>query len=86
MTCPPSFSGKFYKIVFYRYLVPNDLSIGQFIYVIHKRLKLNKGDALYLYINNIIPSTNQLIKDIYNYHKDIDGFLYVTYSSEATFG
>lgn len=69
-----------------KYLVPDDLTIGQFIYVIRKRLKLDSNKALFLYINNTIPSSNQLIKDIYIYHKDIDGFLYVTYSSETTFG
>ena len=69
-----------------KYLVPNDLTIGQFMYVIRKRLKLNAEKALFLYINNIIPSSNQLIKDIFFLNKDIDGFLYVTYSFETTFG
>ena len=69
-----------------KYLVPDDLTIGQFIYVIRKRLKLDSSKALFFYINNMIPSSNQIIKEIYYYYKDIDGFLYITYSSESTFG
>ena len=69
-----------------KYLVPQDLTIGQFMYVIRKRLNLDPSKALFIYINNIIPSTNQIIKDIYFFHKSIDGFLYITYSSESSFG
>ncbi len=38
------------------------------------------------YINNIIPPNNNFIGEIYNDLKDEDGFLYITYSSENTFG
>ena len=69
-----------------KYLVPNDLTVGQFVYVIRKRLKIPGEKALFLFINGIIPSTSVLLTHIYDYYKDEDGYLYVTYTYENTFG
>lgn len=69
-----------------KYLVPNDLTIGQFVYVIRKRLKITAEKALYLFINGMIPPTSAYVHDIYYYAKDEDGFLYITYTFENTFG
>ena len=33
-----------------------------------------------------IPPTSASLKDIYDEHKDDDGFLYMTYAGENTFG
>lgn len=69
-----------------KYLVPDDFAFGQFIFVIRKRLKLPPEKALFLFINNNVPQNTQSINDIYNSNKDEDGFLYVSYSYENTFG
>jgi GABA(A) receptor-associated protein len=69
-----------------KYLVPNDLTIGQFMYVIRSRLKLPSDKALFLIIDGVFPSSTMIIKDAYKEHKDIDGFLYVKYCQENTFG
>lgn len=69
-----------------KYLVPNDLSIGQFMYVIRKRLRLPPEKALFLFINGMIPSSSFLICNIYECYKDVDGYLYVNYTLENTFG
>lgn len=69
-----------------KYLVPKDLNMGQFLFVIRKQLKLNKNKTLYLCINNVIPVTTGLVIEMYERFKDEDGFLYVTYSIENTFG
>ena len=58
-----------------KYLVPKELSIGQFIYVIRKRIKLDPEQALFVFVNRILPPTAASIVDIYNEHKDADGFL-----------
>jgi len=70
-----------------KYLVPNYLSIGQFIYVIRKRIKLTPEKALFLYTNkkHLLSGTTNAI-DLYNKHKDDDGFLYITYTGESCFG
>jgi len=69
-----------------KYLVPSFLTIGQFIYVIRKRIKLAPEQALFLFINNTIPQSSALMSCIYKEHKNKDGFLYMVYSGENTFG
>jgi GABA(A) receptor-associated protein len=39
-----------------------------------------------LFINNTLPPAASLMSQIYKEHKDTDGFLYVIYSGESTFG
>ena len=69
-----------------KYLVPRDLTMGQFLYVIRKRLRLLPEKALFLFVNGTIPPTTSLINEVYNRHRDDDGYLYITYSQENTFG
>merc|ERR1712098_508512 len=69
-----------------KYLVPKDLTIAQFIYVIRKRIKLPPEKAIFLYVNNSLPQTTSLLAAIYEEHKSADGFLYVNYAGENTFG
>lgn len=69
-----------------KYLVPGDLTIGQFIYIIRKRIKLKPEEALFFFVNNNLVPTSALISTIYNSNKDRDKFLYFIYSGENTFG
>ena len=69
-----------------KYLVPVDLTVGQFHYVVRKRIQLLPEKALFLFCNNSIPPNASLISTVYEEHKDEDGFLYLQYSGESTFG
>ena len=70
-----------------KYLVPTDLTMGQFIYVIRKRLKTMTAEkALFVFVGNIMPPTGENMAILYENNKDEDGFLYITYSGENTFG
>uniref|UniRef100_A0A2P2IAI9 Autophagy-related protein Atg8 family n=1 Tax=Hirondellea gigas TaxID=1518452 RepID=A0A2P2IAI9_9CRUS len=70
-----------------KYLVPSDLTVGQFVYVIRKRMKLSSEKAIFVFVKeSILPSTGSLMAKLYEEHKAEDGFLYVTYSGENTFG
>ncbi|ONH66288.1 Autophagy-related protein 8 [Cyberlindnera fabianii] len=69
-----------------KYLVPYDLTIGQLVYVIRKRINLPPEKAIFIFVNDILPPTAATVSSIYEEHKDEDGFLYVLYSSENTFG
>lgn len=40
-----------------RYLVPADLTVGQFVYVIRKRIKLSPEKAIFIFVNNVLPPT-----------------------------
>lgn len=70
----------------HKYLVPHDLTCGQFIYVIRKRLKLPTEKAIFIIVNGNIPPTSSTISEIYYKNKNEDGFLYITYTSENVFG
>jgi len=69
-----------------KYLVPADLTMGQFLYVIRKRIRLPPDQAIFIFVNNTLPPAAALMSQIYKEHADQDGFLYVTYSGESTFG
>ena len=69
-----------------KYLVPCDLTIGQFVFIIRRRLALPSEKAIFLFVGNIIPPTHSTVKDIYGKHKSKDGFLYIHYSEENVFG
>ncbi|KAK8934738.1 Autophagy-related protein 8f [Platanthera zijinensis] len=69
-----------------KYLVPRDLTVGQFASVIRKRINLTPEKAMFLFVDNILPSTGATISAVHNEKKDEDGFLYVIYSAENTFG
>lgn len=118
-----------------RFLVPADLTVGQFVYVIRKRIKLSPEKAIFIFVRsaalkNVLPPTGArlrrrvaagtapaavrrggapasrvrrrpltaaappppcataaaLMSSVYQDYKDDDGFLYITYSGENTFG
>ncbi|XP_078169324.1 autophagy-related protein 8i-like [Carex rostrata] len=69
-----------------KYLVPRDMSVGQFIHILSARLHLSAGKALFVFVKNTLPQTASLMDSIYEGYKDEDGFLYMCYSSEKTFG
>ncbi|MBI51624.1 MAG: hypothetical protein CL779_00195 [Chloroflexi bacterium] len=69
-----------------KYLVPKDMTFGQFMYIIRKRIHLDSKQALFVTINNCLISSSENVDNIYNEHRDEDGFLYVVYTSENTFG
>ncbi len=71
-----------------KYLIPLDLTVSQFSYMIRKRIKLSNESAFFLLVNGKISITGgSLLSDIYERYQDPeDSFLYITYSSELTWG
>jgi GABA(A) receptor-associated protein len=53
-----------------KYLVPSDLTVGQFHYVIRKRIKLAPEKALFLFCSNSIPPNAALMSTVYEEQKD----------------
>jgi len=70
----------------HKFLVPNNLTVGQFIYIIRSRIECNSSQAIFLFINGKIPPTSRRLIDICEENKEEDGFLYITYTGENTFG
>lgn len=69
-----------------KYLVPSDLTVGQFVFVIRQRIKLAPEKAIFIFVDEVLPPTAALMSSIYEEYRDEDGFLYVSYSGENCFG
>jgi GABA(A) receptor-associated protein len=69
-----------------KYLIPSDLTVGQFMYVIRKRLELSPELAIFMFFNNSLEPTSKLMTNVYKEHKEECGFLFCTVSGESTFG
>ena len=55
-----------------KYLVPSDLTLGQFMYVIRNRMNLSPEIGLYLFVGEqfTMPSNTALISCVYAAHRD----------------
>ena len=69
-----------------KYLVPKDLTVGQFIHIVRKKLNMESSKAIFLFCKDILPPTSMSIITLYEKKKDNDNFLYFTYAAENTFG
>ena len=69
-----------------KFLVPQDLTCAQFLYVIRRRLRMKPSDALFLSCSNRIVPSSTVLSSLYHSNRDEDGFLYLQYSLENAFG
>ena len=69
-----------------KFLVPRDLTVAQFLFVIRKRIKLTPEKAIFIFIKDILPPISEHMSAIYEKYKDEDGFVYVSMSGEQCFG
>lgn len=69
-----------------RYLVPGTFTFGQFIYVIRRQLELPSDKALFIFVDNTLVPTSTFMSEIYKEYMSPDGFVYMRYTGESTFG
>ena len=69
-----------------KFLLPLDLTIAQFAFVIRRRIALDAGMGLFLLINNKLCKASSTMSELYVNNRSEDGFMYVTYTVENTFG
>jgi GABA(A) receptor-associated protein len=69
-----------------KYLVAKYLTMGQFMYIIRKQIQMNSNMGLFLFTKAVIPSNSDNMGYLYNKYKDDDGYLYINYAFENTFG
>ena len=91
-----------------KYLIPREMTMGQLVWVLRKRISLAPEQAIFVFVNSScdalpsasapgarrthhvllhrLPASNALLSNVYLKHKDEDGFLYIRYSGENTFG
>ena len=48
-----------------KFLVPRDMNLGQFIYIIRKRIKLDSNEALFVLVNNNLIPGNKILNEVY---------------------
>ncbi len=70
----------------HKFIIPNDLTVGQVMYMLRKRVKLRESEALYLFFHNSLINTNTIMAQVYDEHKEVDGIVYAVYARENTFG
>ncbi|XP_026332290.1 uncharacterized protein LOC113239474 [Hyposmocoma kahamanoa] len=70
-----------------KFLVPDYITMSQFLVIIRNRIKLSPTQSLFLIINNTsILSLTLTMAEAYEHFSDLDGFLYITYASQDSFG
>lgn len=70
-----------------KFLVPKDLTFGQLLFVLRRRLHIEAGQSLFLYSKQRVLGGQTPVIDVYHRdHDPEDGFLYVQYTMESTFG
>jgi GABA(A) receptor-associated protein len=70
-----------------KFLAPGDLTLGQFMYVIRKRIKLKETESIFMFVNDtVLAPTSHTMTTLYENYKDEDGFLYLVYCNENVFG
>ena len=69
-----------------KYLVPYNINMGQFIQIIREKININPSMALFFFINKQVFPITSLMGDIYKNNADSDGFLYIEFCEESTFG
>lgn len=69
-----------------KYLVPKEITVSQFLFVIRKRLQLPSEKGLFLFVSNTVASSSSTMTELYDEYKNSDGFLYISYSEESVFG
>jgi len=69
-----------------KYITPRDLTMLQLQQIIRKRVRFPAEKALFMFVNNKMFPITSMVGNIYDDNKDTDGFLYVTYCQENTFG
>ncbi|XP_067244859.1 microtubule-associated proteins 1A/1B light chain 3C [Chanodichthys erythropterus] len=70
-----------------KFLVPNELTLGQFLSLLRSKIALEASQALYLLISGRNMSClSTSMGEVYSQFRDPDGFLYITYASQDMFG
>lgn len=50
-------------------IIVQDLTVGEFIYVIRSHIKLAPEKAIFIFVDNVLPPTAALMSAIYEEHK-----------------
>ena len=81
------------KISKHKYLVSRDTTMGMFLTMIRSMVKLKQQEAIFMFIitfdNGVkehLASSHKTFAQLYDQYKHEDGFMYIKYDIENTFG
>jgi GABA(A) receptor-associated protein len=83
------------KININKYIVTSDLTLGQFLTIVRKKINFTSIEALTIFIeeykndklkSTILATNSSTIGELYHKNKDDDGFLYLKVVKENVFG
>lgn len=78
-----------------KFLIPDEMTVGQFMFIVRKRLTLNEAQALFLFVeatnadgdrSQILAKSSDKVASLYEQYQDTDSFLYIVYTSQNAFG
>ncbi len=76
-----------------KFLVPQNVSVGHLIYSVRKQFELASNKGLFLFCDNKLLCGTTMMYELYEKYKEqnsskdnYDKFLYITISTENTFG
>jgi GABA(A) receptor-associated protein len=82
-TCPRKIS----ELKKHKFLFDKDLKISQMMILVRELIKLDVREPIILMTDdNYLPSISSTVEKLYDEHKNDDGFLYVTYSTQEMYG
>lgn len=67
-------------------LCPSHMTVIQFKGVIRNKLNAQPQESIFLFVKGKMPNNDEFIRDLYEKEKDRDGFLYIEYAEQETFG
>ena len=72
----------------HKYLIPTDMTMGSFLCVIRKHIKISPTQAIFIFVakKNVLVPNSSMFGELYNTHKEDDLMLHLDYTSENTFG
>ncbi|XP_061690837.1 microtubule-associated proteins 1A/1B light chain 3C isoform X1 [Syngnathoides biaculeatus] len=70
-----------------KFLVPFELTLGQFLCLLRNKIDLESTQALFLLVaEKSMSCMSSSMGEVYTHYRDPDGFLYITYASQEMFG
>lgn len=70
----------------HKFLAPADIALYRFVYEVRKHITVNPEESIFIFCNGVTPPLSSNLDAVYQRYKDADGFLYIYYTRENTFG